>query len=161
MSDKAQLYFEDVNVGDDVTTLVKGPMTTTHLMRWSAAIENWHRIHYDLPFSVEHDKNPGLLVNGSWKQHVLTQMMKDWVGLEGWLWKIGFQFRAMKVAGETIYAWGKVTNKYELDGLGIVECEIGIRNEKGLESTPGTSTAVLPLRNGRPVPYPFVRPAGA
>jgi len=38
MSEKAQLYFEDVNVGDDVTTLVKGPMTTTHLMRWSAAI---------------------------------------------------------------------------------------------------------------------------
>jgi acyl dehydratase len=161
VSDRPQLFFEDVRIGDQVTALVKGPITTAHLVRWSAAIENWHRIHYDLPFSVEHDRNPGLLVNGSWKQHVLVQMMKDWVGREGWLWKIGFQFRAMNVAGETIHSWGRVTDKYEQDGLGIVECEIGIRNDAGLESTPGTATAVLPLRDGRPVPYPFVRPPGA
>ena len=40
-----QVYFEDVNVGDEIPPLVKGPMSPAHLMRWSSAIENWHRIH--------------------------------------------------------------------------------------------------------------------
>ena len=52
----------------------------THLFRWSAAIENWHRIHYDLDFAVNHDRNPGLLVQGSWKQSVVPQYLKDWTG---------------------------------------------------------------------------------
>jgi hypothetical protein len=92
-----QLYFEDVTVGDEVTPLSKGPMSPMHLMRWSASIENWHRIHYDEVFTKEHDKLPERLVNGSWKQHVMVQMMKDWVGPEGWLWKISFQFRGMDI----------------------------------------------------------------
>ena len=58
--------FEDLQVGDEIKSLVRGPITTSHLMRWSAAIENWHRIHYDLPFATEHDKLPALPVNGSW-----------------------------------------------------------------------------------------------
>jgi hypothetical protein len=51
-----------------------------------------------------------------------------------------------------------VTEKYERDGLGFVACDIGMRNQDGQETTPGTAVAVLPLREGRPVPYPFVPP---
>src|ERR1041384_5584392 len=84
--------FEDVAVGDVVGPLVRGPMTPMHLFRWSAAIENWHRIHYDDPFAREHDGLPGLLVNGSWKQHVLVQLMREWLEPEGWLGENGFFF---------------------------------------------------------------------
>ena len=38
-----QLFYEDVEICQEITPLVKGPMTTLHLMRWSAAIENWRR----------------------------------------------------------------------------------------------------------------------
>jgi len=150
-----QRFFDDVNVGDDLTLLEKGPMSPAHIMRWSAASENWHRIHYDYPFGTGHDKNPGLLINGSWKQHLLAQMLDEWAGLDGWVAKITFQYRAMNIEWETLTAWGKVTNKYEKDGLGYIECETGIRNNNGLESTPGTAIVVLPVRGGRPVPYPF------
>ena len=153
-----QVYFEDIKVGDDVPPLVKGPMSPAHLMRWSAAIENWHRIHYDEVFSKQHDGLPGRLVNGSWKQHVMVQMMKDWVGLGGWLWKIGFQFRGMDIVGDTVTAWGKVTAKRQVGDYGIVECEIGLSNQDGVNGTPGTATAVFPLRGGKPIPYPFVPP---
>lgn len=153
-----QLYYEDVEIGMEVTPLVKGPMTPAHLMRWSAAMENWHRIHYDWHYAVEHDKLPERLVNGSWKQQVLVQMMKDWLGPEGWLWKISYQFRGMDPVWSTLTAWGRVVNKYEKDGLGFVECDIGIRNQQGEEGTPGTAVGVLPLRGGRKVPYPFVPP---
>jgi acyl dehydratase len=151
-------FYEDVEVGQEITALVKGPMTTLHLMRWSAAIENWHRIHYDRPFAVEHDKLPDVLVAGSWKQQALVQMLKDWCGEAGWLWKITYQFRAMDLVGATLTCWGRVTNTYVRGGLGFVECDIGMRNQAGEETTPGTAVAVLPRRGGKPVPYPFVMP---
>jgi acyl dehydratase len=75
-----QRYFEDIQTGASITGLSKGPMTAMHIMRWSAAIENWHRIHYDRDFATGHDGLPDILVNGSWKQHVMVQMLKDWAG---------------------------------------------------------------------------------
>jgi acyl dehydratase len=152
---KKQLFYEDVEVGQEITPLVKGPMTTMHLMRWSAAIENWHRIHYDRPFAVEHDKLPDVLVAGSWKQQALVQMLKDWCGEAGWLWKIRYQFRALDPVGATLTCWGRVTDTYVRDDLGFIECEIGMRNQDGQESAPGTAVIVLPLRGRKPVPYPF------
>jgi acyl dehydratase len=153
-----QLFYEDVEITQEIPALVKGPMTTSHLMRWSSAIENWHRIHYDRPFAVEHDKLPDVLVAGSWKQQVLVQMLKDWCGKGGWLWKINYQFRAMDPVGAILTCWGLVTDKYVRGGLGFVECDIGMHNQDGQETTSGTAVVVLPLRGGRPVPYPFVLP---
>lgn len=153
-----QVYFDDVEIGQEIPKVVKGPMTTAHIMRWSAAMENWHRIHYDRVYAIEHDKLPDVLVNGSWKQHILAQLLKDLAGLEGWAWKISFQYRDMDIPGDTIIAWGKVSNKYEHDGLGFVELEIGLKNSRDIESTKGTGVVVLPKRGGRKVPYPFVPP---
>jgi len=149
------LYFEDVRPGMELPRLKKGPMTTAHIMRWSAACENWHRIHYDFPFATGHDKLPGLMVNGSWKQNVMVQFLADWLGETGWPWKVRFEFRAMNVPGETLYAWGKVTDVKDAGDYGVVELETGLVNQDGLESTPGTATVVLQKRNGPPVPYPF------
>lgn len=151
----ASRWFEDVEVGDELPPVVKGPMSPMHVMRWSAAIENWHRIHYDRPFAVEHDKLPDIVVNGSWKQHVLVQLVKDWAGVDGWLWKIRFQFRDKDLPGDTITATGKVTGKTLRGGLGLVDCEIRLINQRGVVSTVGEATAVLPLRGAEAVPYPF------
>lgn len=151
--------FEDVQVGDALVPLLKGPLTTPHLMRWSAAIENWHKIHYDLPFATGHDKLPGLLVNGSLKQQFVAQLLKDWAGSAGWVWKIAFQFRAMNLAGERLAIWGRVTRLERTDAYGLVHLDVGIRDAQDRESTPGTAVVALPYRDGAPVPYPFVPPA--
>jgi acyl dehydratase len=150
-----QVYFDDVKVGQAIPSLNKGPMTTAHIMRWSSSMENWHRIHFDKAYAVEHDGLPDVMVNGSWKQHVLTQLLKDWVGLGGWAWKVAFQYRGMDIPGDLITAWGKVTKTYERNGLGYVELEIGLKNSRGNESTQGTAVVVLPKRGGPAVPYPF------
>lgn len=153
-----KIYYEDVAVGTAIPMLEKGPLTTAHLMRWSAAMENWHKIHYDKPFSIEHDKLPGLLINGSLKQQFVMQMLADWAGAGGWVWKASFQFRAMNVVEETLRIWGRVTGKREGPGYGLVDIELGIVNDHSKESTPGTAIVALPYRNGDPVPYPFVPP---
>jgi acyl dehydratase len=154
-----QRFFESVTEGDELPHLRKGPLTTVHLMRWSAAMENWHKIHYDRPFTVEHDKLPGLLVNGSFKQQFVMQFLKDWAGLEGWAWKARFQFRAMDVVGTTLEVWGRIVRKIPLEHYGLVEIELGIRNLEGRESTPGKALIALPYREGPKLPYPFEPPA--
>ena len=151
--------FEEISVGDELPPVLIGPLTTAHLMRWSAATENWHKIHYDLPFATGHDKLPSLLINGSLKQQFVASFLKDWAGPEGWAWKIRFQFRAMNLVGETLTLWARVTGKHTSPAFGLVELELGIRNEAGTESTPGTAIVALPYRDGQPVPYPFVAPA--
>lgn len=155
----AQRHFEDVTVGDELPALIKGPLGTPHLMRWSAAMENWHKIHYDQPFAINHDKLPGLLINGSLKQQFIVELLKAWAGHHGWLWKVAFQFRAMNVVGEKLSVWGRVSEKNDRKEYGLVIIELGIRNDEGKESTPGSATVALPHRGGQPLPYPFVPPA--
>jgi acyl dehydratase len=128
-----------------------------HLVRWSAAIENWHRIHYDLPFATHHEGLPSLLVNGSWKQHVIAQMLKDWAGPEGWVWKIRYQYRGQDLLGDTITASGRVVAKRGHEGFGLVECEVELGNHRGIVSTQGDAVIALPKREGS-VPRPFVAP---
>lgn len=159
MSLSKELFFEDVMVGEEIPGLEKGPMTTAHLMRWSAAMENWHKIHYDKPFAIEHDKLPDLLINGSLKQQFVMQLLADWAGPGGWVWKVGFQFRAMNLVGETLRIWGRVVSKRETLDYGLIDIELGILNDEDKESTPGTATVVLPYRSGAALPYPFVPPA--
>jgi acyl dehydratase len=121
-------------------------------------MENWHKIHYDKPFALEHDKLPGLLINGSLKQQFIIQLLKDWAGPGGWVWKASFQFRAMNLVGEEIRVWGKVKDKRRAPDFGLIDLELGIVNEEGKESTPGAGVVALPYRGGKPVPYPFVPP---
>jgi acyl dehydratase len=145
--------FEDLAVGQTIEPLQHGPMLPPHLMRWSASIENWHRIHYDVPFAIEHDGLPGLLINGSWKQHFVLQVLRRWVGSEGWVWKVAFQFRGMNVVGETLTAWGEITALTDCSDFGLVELRTGIVNADSVESTPGTAVVVVPKAGGPAVPY--------
>ena len=157
-----KLHFEQIEIGHTLSPLVKGPITTAHAFRWSAAMENWHKIHYDLPFTLEHEKLPGLLIAGSLKQQFVVQLLKDWVSQcfepAGWVWKISYQFRAMSVLGETLTVWARVTGKRRTPDYGLIDLEIGIINQDGKESTPGKATVALPYLDGPALPVPFVPP---
>lgn len=149
--------FDSVRVGDSFES-VYGPIGTAHLMRWSAAMENWHKIHYDQPFTVNHEQLPGLLINGSFKQQFIVSLLRHWAGHTGWVWKTGFQFRAMNVVGETLTVWAQVAEMHRHEHFGTVDLKVGIRNDKGAESTPGTAVVALPFAKGSPLPYPFIPP---
>lgn len=155
----AQVRFEDVGIGDDLPALEKGPLTIVHLVRWAAAIENWHRIHYDRAFATGHDALPDVLVHGTLKQQFILQLLKDWAGREGWAWKTRYQFRAMDTVGSVLQVWARVARKFPGEGYGLVELELGIRGDGARVSARGSALVALPFRNGPPVPYPFVAPA--
>ncbi|AZQ68336.1 acyl dehydratase [Silicimonas algicola] len=149
------MQFESVIVGQELPEVVKGPMSVGHIVRWSAAMENWHRIHFDWRYATEHDGLPDVLVNGSWKQHVLMQLLSDWVGEDGWVWRISFQYRGMNIPGDTLTAWGRVTGTEVAGAYGVVRLEIGMKDQNGIEGSPGEASVVIRRENGPAVPYPF------
>lgn len=124
-------------------------------MRWSAAIENWHRIHYDQPFATQHDGLPGIIVAGSWKQQILARALTEWVGPDGWLASLVCQFRGTNVVGDQLTASGRVIGLHQLPTFGLAYCDVGLHDQKGRVSTIGQAVVALPFRGGPPLPDPF------
>ena len=145
---------ESVTGGDEIEPVVRGPLTVMHLVRWCAAMENWHRIHYDNAFCQEHEGLPGPLVNGSWKQQILAQLLKDWAGPTGWLLALTYQFRGMDTVGTTLTARGSVVEVERHGEYGDVRCRVELANESGEATTVGEAVVRLPRQGGPPVRVP-------
>ena len=64
----------------------------------------------------------------------------------------------MTRVGATLQTWGRVSQLQACAAMGLVTLEVGLRDDAGTESTPGRAVVALPLRNGPPLPYPFVPP---
>ncbi len=143
---RPQRYFEEVNVGDELPPVVKGPMTTTHLVRWAAANGNYARIHWDLPFAQLRQGLPNVVVNGSLKNQYLGQLMVRYAGEEGWFKRFYVEHRGMDYPGDVLTASGGVTGKRESDGFGLVDCRVGLANSRGEQTASGWATVVLPKR---------------
>ena len=146
-----QRYFEDVAVGDSLPPVVKGPMTTTHLVRWAAANGNYARIHWDLPFAQSEQGLPNVVVNGSLKNQYLGQLLIDFAGEEGWFKRFYVQHRGMDFPGDVLTASGHVTGKREDDGFGLVDCTVELTNSRGHQTASGQATVIMP-RRGQSLP---------
>ena len=139
-----QLYFEDVEVGSEITPLVKRP-GNVQLFLFSTVTRNAHRIHYDKDFAnVEGHED--CLVHGPLQGAFLVQLMTDWIGKHGVLKKISYQNRARAYVGDTMTCKGRVTRKYAEDGENRVDCEIWDERQTGEVCAPGTATVSLPSR---------------
>ena len=46
-------------------------------MRWSAAIENWHRIHYDRDYATRIEGYSGLIVHGPLQASLLIEVLSN------------------------------------------------------------------------------------
>ena len=146
-----QRYFEDVAVGDALPPVVKGPMTTTHLVRWAAANGNYARIHWDLPFAQLEQGLPNVVVNGSLKNQYLGQLLIDFAGEGGWFKRFYVQHRGMDFPGDVLTAAGVVTGKREVDGYGLVDCTVTLSNSRGEQTAAGQATVILP-KTGQTLP---------
>jgi len=139
-----QVYYEDVNVGDEIPTLVKN-CTTQQLVMWATGSGDMYPIHYDKDFAVGSGL-PGIIVHGALKNAFLGQMLHDWIGEKGEIIKYNCQYRAMDVPGQDIICRGVVTNKARDGGLNLVELDIWTEKASGEKTSPGKATVVLPSR---------------
>ena len=147
----AQKHFEDVSVGMPLEQVIKGPLTTTHLVRWAAANGNYARIHWDLPFAQIHQGLSNVVVNGSLKNQYLGQLMIKLAGQEGWFKRFYVEHRGMDYPGDIITGSGVVTALREVGGYGHVDCEVNLTNNRGDTTATGRGTVVLP-KQGQSLP---------
>jgi acyl dehydratase len=139
-----QVYYEDVNVGDEIPTLVKN-CTTQQLVMWATGSGDMYPIHYDKDFAASSGL-PGIIVHGALKNAFLGQMLHDWIGEKGEIKKFNCQYRAMDVPGQDIICRGVVTNKARDGGLNLVELDIWTEKASGEKTSPGKATVTLPSR---------------
>jgi acyl dehydratase len=139
-----QVFFEDVEVGTEITPLTKHP-TTQQLVKWAGASEDFYQIHYDKDFALNNNL-PGVIVHGRLKAAFLGQLVVDWIGEGGTLKELNCNYRAMDVPGEDLTCKGKVTRKYVEEDGHYLECEIWLENAKGEKTTEGKAVVLLPSR---------------
>lgn len=137
----AQVYYEDVNVGDEIPKLVKN-CSTQQLVMWAAGSGDFYQIHYDKDFALGNGL-PGLIVHGALKHAFLGQMLHDWLGDGGRIKKYGCQYRGMDFPNQDITCRGVITAKGE---GGVVELDIWTENPNGDKTSPGKATVILPSR---------------
>ncbi len=151
-----QHYYEDVEVGTEVTPLAK-IATTQMLVQWAGASGDFNPLHYEADFA----KAQGLeqpIVHGALKRAWLGQLMINWIGDYGELKRLSCQYRAMDWPrkmktmtephdGETWWCKGKVTKKYVQGDEHFVECDIWVENGKAEKTTQGSALVILPSRS--------------
>ncbi len=139
-----QLYYQDINVGDEIAPLVKEP-TTRQLVMWAGASGDYNPIHYDQDFAQRAGLS-GVIVPGQLVCAFLGQLMTDWMGEGGNLRKLSCSYKGMNYPGETITSRAQVTNKYVEDERHCVECSLWAENPKGEKTASGKAIVILPSR---------------
>ena len=149
MQNTASVYFEDVEVGQEIPKFVR-KTGVMEFNRFAAANEEFVPFHMEdepaKPFGVDR-----LFGMGNLRFLYVHAALVKWLGgLEGeaWIKKVGTQYRGYNLKDQTLTVWGKVTKKYEQDGLHLVDLEIGVNNDNGENQGPGFATVVLPARHG-------------
>ncbi len=141
---RQQIYFEDIEIDDDLPTMVKTP-TRAQLFMYSAISWNVHRIHYDEAYAKTED-HPTVLVHGPLQGSFLGQYMTDWVSPGGTLKKIAYSNRGLALPDEPYIVKGCVTGKRIEDGQHLVDCDLRGENNAGEIAAVGSATVIVPSR---------------
>lgn len=143
-TDMSNPMFEDVNVGDELPEVVKHP-DTRQLVMYAGASQDFVAIHYDQNVAQEAG-HPKVIIHGALKSAWLGELVTSWMGSEGRLLELDVSYRAIDFPDAVVTCVGKVTDTRIVDGVGLVELEIGLRQEDGTISTPGRALVSLPTR---------------
>ena len=137
-----KLYYEDVDAGGELTTMVKQP-TSRQLVMWASVSGDYNPIHYDKDFAQSRDL-PGIVVHGQLVGCFLGHMVTDWAGEHGSLKQLTLTYRRMIFPNEPLACKGIVTKKYIEDDQHFVICSLWAENAKGEKTVTGTAVVILP-----------------
>ncbi|CAJ63505.1 MULTISPECIES: FAS1-like dehydratase domain-containing protein [Frankia] len=184
-------YFEDVVVGEELPTKVKGPLTTTDVVVWHLGWgmqltppgafrlayrvrakapglypanalnvpDTVQRLHWE-PARAQELGLPTSYDYGGMRETWLCHLLTDWIGDEGWLWKLSVQHRRFNFVGDTTWLKGRVTDKRQVpgpDGAEVrneVDVEVWAENQRGVTTSPAKAVVLLPSRTGGQVILP-------
>ena len=140
----ANAYAEDVNVGDELPPLVKGPIQQIQLTRYAGASGDFNPIHQDDEFAKAAGMG-GVFAHGMLSMGFVAQALTDWAGA-GRVRKLGVRFAGLVRLKDVITCRGRVVAKSSKDDLHLVEVEVWAENQKAEKIVTGRATVALPAR---------------
>jgi acyl dehydratase len=178
-------YWEDVNPGDRVGPLVKGPLSVRDELVWlmgaGSPFLKAHKNEFEYesrhPHFLEYVAETGEsdapeLVHfldqfaraigveraydyGSQRMAWLCNLFTNWMGDDGFLWKMRGDERAFNMMGDLTILEGKIVKKSIVDGMCCVDIEAWAKNQRDEKTMPPRiSTVILPSRENGPAVYP-------
>jgi acyl dehydratase len=141
-SQENALAFDDLEVGDALPELEKGPISRTQLALFAGASSDHNPIHLD---DEEARKGglPGVIAHGMLNMAFLGQLLTERFSQKN-IREFAVQFRAMAFPGDVIRCCAEVTGKSSEDGENIVDLKIDALNGAGDVILTGTARVVLP-----------------
>jgi len=168
-------YWEDVQVGESLPTMAKGPMTVTGFIAYAqgwgglyirANKLNWQQISKhpglgipnrfnipDCPERVHWEPEMALMVGapgaydyGPERCSWLTHHMTNWMGDSGFLMNAHCRIRRHNPEGDLLFIDGQVTGKRVENGRLLVDIAQQAHNQDGEVSIMGGGTVALPRR---------------
>lgn len=179
-------YWEDVQIGDQLQPLAKGPMSmvdliSTHIGRGMSGTSGagplrlWWKTRQRMPgfFAEDAYGVPDIVQrmhwNDEWAQSVglpiaydygemrinwLAHLVANWIGDDGWLWKMHAELRKFNFMGDWHKMEGEVVDKRREGHHCIVDLAIKGTSQRGWITCPGSATVILPSREHGPVMLP-------
>lgn len=134
---KASLRYDDVQVGDELPTLVI-PLTRTLIVATAIASRDYQDVHHD-PGLAQERGSPDIFMNILSTNGFVGRFITDWAGPDAVLKSVKIRLGAPNHPGDTMTMTGQVTKKRD----GMVEVAIRGANDIGDHVT-GTVALELP-----------------
>jgi acyl dehydratase len=136
-------YLEDLQVGDELPPLTKGPVTRQLLVEWCAAENDYYPLHYDERVAAQM-KLPGTPIQGTYKYALMGQVIQRWLAATGTLNRISARYTGMNLESEVLTARARIT---QIDSVTRqVTLAVWVEDAQDVRATEGIATVTLPQR---------------
>jgi len=143
--ERAQLYWEDVQIGQDIPTSYTLKLDATRFVLQVSGTQDYYPVHHDRDFARSQGV-PDIFMNTGFLTAATGRLLTDWMGPEGRLCKYRIEMRRMNLLGDTMTVKGKVTGKYLREGKHYVEADLWCETDGQGITTPCKATLLLPSR---------------
>lgn len=130
-----------VEVGERLPELVR-VTDLAHWNRYAAVNDEFIDVHMD-PDAARRAGQADVFGMGNLRVGYLHGLLQEWLGDRGDVSRFACQFRALNFRGDELRTWGAVTERRRRDGLEVGVVDLGVRNQRGEETTPATAEVVL------------------
>jgi len=120
-----------MKAGDALPALER-TITLTDMIAYAGATWDWHRLHYDAAFVAEKGL-PGPVVDGQMLGALMAEQLMDELGPGAFITNLGFRFKAMVFAGDTVRVEGTIDEA--VDGVVAVKQRVLVGDRVAAEGT--------------------------
>jgi len=137
----AELYWEDVNVGDEMPVLIKEPITEVQLVKYAGASGDFNPIHTVDAIGKKAGFN-GVIAHGMLVMGFMGQAITNWAPNK-FLKRYKTRFVSVTKPQDIIIVTGKVVKKND----GLITCEIMAKDQKDEIKATGSFEVALPKKS--------------